>query len=85
MKPDLPIVAPLNAPTLAVLDAYHTTRRLWLADEPRVPEALLRLDSAVLQPHQRSAASRTRQAMGQLVIDNLAAWVAGKRLVTPAN
>jgi hydroxypyruvate reductase len=55
------------------------------ADEPRVPEALLKLDSVVLQPHQGSATSPTRQAMGQLVIDNLAAWFAGKPLVTPVN
>jgi len=55
------------------------------ADEPHVPEALLKLDSVVLQPHQGSATSPTRQAMGQLVIDNLAAWFAGKPLVTPVN
>jgi lactate dehydrogenase-like 2-hydroxyacid dehydrogenase len=30
-----------------------------------------------------SATHQTRQAMGQLVIDNLAAFFAGKPLVTP--
>ena len=53
------------------------------ADEPRVPEALLALDNVVLQPHVGSATHQTRRAMGQLVIDNLAAHFAGKALVTP--
>lgn len=53
------------------------------ADEPRVPEALLTLDNVVLQPHQASATHATRTAMGQLVIDNLAAFFSGKPLVTP--
>jgi lactate dehydrogenase-like 2-hydroxyacid dehydrogenase len=52
-------------------------------DEPRVPEALLALENVVLQPHVASATHPTRQAMGQLVIDNLAAHFAGKPLVTP--
>jgi lactate dehydrogenase-like 2-hydroxyacid dehydrogenase len=55
------------------------------ADEPNVPQALLSLDSVVLQPHVGSATHPTRQAMGQLVIDNLAAWSTGKPLVTPVN
>jgi hydroxypyruvate reductase len=37
----------------------------------------------VLQPHVASATHPTRKAMGQLVIDNLAAHFAGKPLVTP--
>jgi lactate dehydrogenase-like 2-hydroxyacid dehydrogenase len=53
------------------------------ADEPRVPEALLAMDNVVLQPHVASATHPTRKAMGQLVIDNLAAHFAGKPLVTP--
>jgi lactate dehydrogenase-like 2-hydroxyacid dehydrogenase len=52
-------------------------------DEPRVPEALLTMDNVVLQPHVASATHPTRKAMGQLVIDNLAAHFAGKPLVTP--
>ena len=54
-------------------------------DEPRVPEALLALDNVVLQPHVGSATFPTRQAMGQLVIDNLAAWFARRPLLTPIN
>jgi lactate dehydrogenase-like 2-hydroxyacid dehydrogenase len=52
-------------------------------DEPRVPEALLKLDNVVLAPHQGSATKKTRKAMGDLVVDNLAAHFAGKPLLTP--
>jgi lactate dehydrogenase-like 2-hydroxyacid dehydrogenase len=48
------------------------------ADEPRVPEALLAMENVVLQPHRASATGETRQAMGQLVLDNLAACFAGR-------
>ncbi|MBC8022634.1 MAG: 2-hydroxyacid dehydrogenase [Burkholderiales bacterium] len=53
------------------------------ADEPRVPEAFFALENVVLQPHVASATHQTRTAMGQLVIDNLAAHFAGKALLTP--
>jgi lactate dehydrogenase-like 2-hydroxyacid dehydrogenase len=53
------------------------------ADEPRVPHAFFAMDNVVLQPHVASATHLTRKAMGQLVIDNLAAFFAGKPLVTP--
>jgi lactate dehydrogenase-like 2-hydroxyacid dehydrogenase len=53
------------------------------ADEPRVPDAFMTLDNVVLQPHVASATHQTRKAMGQLVIDNLAAFFAGKALKTP--
>jgi lactate dehydrogenase-like 2-hydroxyacid dehydrogenase len=52
-------------------------------DEPRVPDAFLAMENVVLQPHVASATHPTRKAMGQLVIDNLAAHFAGKPLVTP--
>jgi lactate dehydrogenase-like 2-hydroxyacid dehydrogenase len=51
--------------------------------EPQVPAELLALDNVVVQPHVGSATNATRTAMGQLVIDNLAAHFAGKPLVTP--
>lgn len=51
-------------------------------DEPRVPEGFFKLDNVVLQPHVGSGTHPTRTAMGQLVIDNLAAWFAGKPLPT---
>ena len=53
-------------------------------DEPRVPEALTRLDSVVLTPHVGSATHATRLAMGRLMLDNLAAQFGGKPLLTPA-
>ncbi len=52
------------------------------ADEPRVPPALLAMENVVLQPHVGSATQETRAAMGQLVIDNLAAHFAGQALPT---
>jgi len=52
------------------------------ADEPRVPEAMFAMENVVLQPHVGSATHPTRFAMGQLQIDNLAAYFAGKPLVT---
>jgi hydroxypyruvate reductase len=39
--------------------------------EPQVPEALLALDNVVLLPHVASATHETRQAMADLVRDNL--------------
>ena len=54
-------------------------------DEPRVPEALLALDQVVLQPHVGSATRATRDAMGRLVLDNVAAWFAKRPLPTPVN
>jgi lactate dehydrogenase-like 2-hydroxyacid dehydrogenase len=41
------------------------------------------LDNVVLSPHQGSATRKTRKAMGDLVVDNLAAHFAGKPLLTP--
>jgi hydroxypyruvate reductase len=52
-------------------------------DEPNVPEVLFSLDNVVLQPHQASATTSTRAAMGQLVLDNVANFLAGKALRTP--
>ena len=53
------------------------------ADEPRVPEALRRLDNVVLAPHVGSATHRTRRAMGDMVVRNLAAHFAGQPLISP--
>ena len=40
-------------------------------DEPNIPERLLALNNAVLLPHLASATHETRQAMADLVMDNL--------------
>ena len=51
-------------------------------DEPNIPEALFGLDDVVLQPHVASATHETRAAMGELVLENLAAHFAGRDLPT---
>lgn len=53
------------------------------ANEPHVPEALIALDNVVLLPHVASATHLTRNAMGQLVVDNLTAWFSGRPPLTP--
>lgn len=53
------------------------------ADEPHVPDVLLALDNVVLLPHQGSATRETRSAMADLALANLAAYFAGKPLLTP--
>lgn len=53
------------------------------ADEPHVPEALLSMGNVVLQPHVASATVETREAMAQLVLDNVASFLERGELVTP--
>lgn len=55
------------------------------AQEPQVPATLRELDNVVLMPHIGSATIQTRRAMGDLVLDNLAAWFANKPLLTEVN
>ncbi len=52
-------------------------------DEPRVPQALLDMDHIVLFPHVGSASQHTRDAMAQLVVDNLKSWDEAKVPLTP--
>lgn len=59
----------------AGLDVYE--------DEPRVPQELIEMENVVLLPHIASASLHTRNAMGQLVADNLIAWFEGKGPITP--
>ena len=54
-------------------------------NEPHVPQELLTMDNVVLQPHNGSATNQTRIAMGQLVLDNLEAFFAGKPVPNPVN
>jgi len=53
------------------------------ANEPAIPEAFFKLDNVVLQPHNASGTWETREAMGQLVLDNLAAHFSNNDLLTP--
>lgn len=52
-------------------------------NEPHVPEALLSMSNVVLFPHIGSSTAETRRAMGQLVLDNLAAHFNDRPLITP--
>jgi lactate dehydrogenase-like 2-hydroxyacid dehydrogenase len=51
--------------------------------EPNVPEELKAMQNVVLLPHIGSASVVTRNAMDQLVVDNLKVWFAGKPPLTP--
>jgi lactate dehydrogenase-like 2-hydroxyacid dehydrogenase len=53
------------------------------AKEPAVPDELRAMQNVVLLPHIGSASVVTRNAMDQLVVDNLNAWFAGKPALTP--
>jgi lactate dehydrogenase-like 2-hydroxyacid dehydrogenase len=53
------------------------------ANEPNVPEELRAMQNVVLLPHIGSGSVVTRNAMDQLVVDNLKAWFAGKAPLTP--
>ncbi|HEY7551030.1 MAG TPA: NAD(P)-dependent oxidoreductase, partial [Hyphomicrobiaceae bacterium] len=71
------LIAALKARTIlaAGLDVF--------LDEPRFNPAFLELDNATLFPHLGSASQHTRDAMGQLVVDNLIAFVERKPPRTP--
>ena len=53
------------------------------ANEPSVPDELKSMQNVVLLPHIGSASVVTRNAMDQLVVDNLKNWFAGKAPLTP--
>ncbi|WP_332682492.1 2-hydroxyacid dehydrogenase [Bosea sp. (in: a-proteobacteria)] len=53
------------------------------ANEPHVPDALIAMENVVLQPHMGSGSNYTRIAMGQLLLDNLAAFFDGRPLLSP--
>jgi lactate dehydrogenase-like 2-hydroxyacid dehydrogenase len=53
------------------------------AAEPSVPDELKTMQNVVLLPHIGSASVVTRNAMDQLVVDNLKSWFAGKAPLTP--
>jgi lactate dehydrogenase-like 2-hydroxyacid dehydrogenase len=52
-------------------------------DEPNVAPELIALDNTVLLPHVGSASVHTRNAMGQLVVDNLINWFDKGAPLTP--
>ena len=52
-------------------------------DEPDVPAELIALPNAVLLPHVGSGSVHTRDAMGQLVVDNLTSFFGDGKPLTP--
>jgi len=74
------LTAALKAGTIAAagLDVFET--------EPCLPAGLVEMtENTVLQPHQASASHETRGAMGDLMIANVQAYLAGKKPLTPVN
>lgn len=71
------LIAALKDGTIAAagLDVFQ--------DEPNVPEALLALPNVSVLPHVASASVPTRNAMADLVADNLIAWFRTGRALTP--
>ena len=71
------LVAALEGGTIAAagLDVFY--------DEPHVPEALLALPNVSLLPHVASASVATRDAMADLVADNLLTWFERGTALTP--
>ena len=54
-------------------------------NEPYVPDALLALPNVSLLPHVGSASQATRNAMADLVVDNLIAWFERAAALTPVD
>ncbi|MHA3976692.1 2-hydroxyacid dehydrogenase [Halovulum sp. GXIMD14794] len=54
-------------------------------NEPEPDPALIALPNVTLYPHHASGTVETRDAMAQLVVDNLAAHFQGRPLLTPVN
>ena len=52
-------------------------------NEPQVPEALVALPNVSLLPHVASASVVTRNAMADLVADNILAWFSTGKALTP--
>ncbi len=73
------LIAALKDGTLgsAGLDVY--------LNEPTPDPALTSLPNITLYPHHASGTVETRDAMAQLVVDNLAAHFSGQPLLTPVN
>ncbi|WP_213989488.1 2-hydroxyacid dehydrogenase [Sodalis sp. dw_96] len=53
------------------------------SNEPHVPAALFNRPNVVITPHMSSATHATRKAMSDLVFDNVAAYLAGRPLLSP--
>lgn len=52
-------------------------------EEPKISDGLKTMDNVVLTPHVASATVETRQAMGDLVVENLTQWLSDGTVRTP--
>ena len=52
-------------------------------DEPNAPHALFEMENVVLTPHTASATVETRQAMGDLTVDNLVSFFEDESVISP--
>jgi lactate dehydrogenase-like 2-hydroxyacid dehydrogenase len=71
------LIAALKAKTIqaAGLDVFY--------NEPKIDPVFMTLDNVTLLPHVGSASIHTRDMMGQLVVDNLAAYASGTAPKSP--
>jgi lactate dehydrogenase-like 2-hydroxyacid dehydrogenase len=74
--------------TRALIDALAAGRLAGVAldvfeDEPRVPAELLTMSNVVLTPHAAGRSPEAREAMVDLLIENLRLHRAGRPLTTP--
>jgi lactate dehydrogenase-like 2-hydroxyacid dehydrogenase len=53
------------------------------ADEPNAPTQLFDLENVTLTPHVASATVETRQAMGDLTVDNLLQFYKDGKVISP--
>ena len=51
--------------------------------EPKVPDAMKKMDNVVLMPHVASATHETRAQMSRLVLDNVDAYLSTGKVITP--
>jgi lactate dehydrogenase-like 2-hydroxyacid dehydrogenase len=77
----------MEALTAAISNGVIARAALDVTDPEPIPpdHALIRMDNCLIVPHLGSASQRTRNAMGQLAVDNLVAGLAGERLPACAN
>ena len=71
------MIAALKAGRLgaAALDVFE--------HEPTIPPELRAMPNVIVQPHMGTATIETRETMGQMVVDNISAKLAGNPLLTP--
>ena len=54
-------------------------------EEPSAPEDLIGLNNVIVQPHHASATNETRQAMAELMVENLQLFFSGEPVKTPVS